>query len=86
MKRIATLALAFAMTMGTGSVATAAQGCGEGFHRGPHGRCLANGGATRVAVTPHGHVIGNYYNGRGYWDGHRYWQHRRHEHNGWRYY
>lgn len=85
MKKITSLSLAFAMTLGTASVATAAQGCGAGFHRDPHGRCLPDRG-ERVAVTPHGLVIGTFYNGHGYWDGHRYWQHRRHEGNRWRYY
>jgi hypothetical protein len=69
-----------------GSVANAAQGCGPGFHRGPHDRCLPNADATHVAVTPHGLVVGTYYNGHGYWDGHRDWQHRHRVNNAWRYY
>lgn len=85
MKRTASLTLAVALTLGMGTAASAAQGCGPGYHRGPHDRCLPNGGGPRVAVTPHGLVIGTYYNGRGYWDGHRYWQHRHRDHNGWRY-
>ncbi|WJR81163.1 hypothetical protein [Bradyrhizobium sp. NP1] len=31
------------------SAANAAGGCGPGWHRGPYGRCMPNGGAVVVA-------------------------------------
>ena len=59
--------------------ADAAQGCGRGFHRTPHGRCVPNWHGRETVV------IGNFYPGRGYWDGRRYWWHRTRWHGGWRY-
>ena len=70
------LAIALAATVGTGVIAAAPadarDGCGMGFHRGPHGRCFPN-------------APGGFYHGYGYWDGHRYWQHRDRFQGGWRY-
>ena len=72
--------------------AEAAQGCGAGFHRGHHGRCLPNGrgygyGRPGVAVAAPGVVlrVGGFYPGRGYWDGRRYYKTRYRYHGGWRY-
>jgi hypothetical protein len=63
--------------------AEAAQGCGAGFHRGPHGRCLPNRGPRYG--RPRGPVVGVYYPGRGYWYNNRYWHNRYRHHGGWRY-
>lgn len=89
--------LLIAMAVGT-MAATAAiptaqarEGCGPGFHRGPYGHCRPNGprrGPAGVAVgVPGGPalVIGNFYEGRGYWDGRRYWRHRERWNGHWRY-
>lgn len=66
--------------------AEARQGCGPGFHRGYYGRCVPNRGGPVVVREPGVRlVIGNFYNGRGYWDGRRYYQHRYRYNNGWRY-
>lgn len=75
--------------------AEAAQGCGPGFHRGYHGRCISNRIVARpvvaarpvIAVGAPGVVlrIGGYYPGRGYWDGRRYYKTRYRYGNGWRY-
>ncbi len=83
MKRIIIAALAAGVALSAVSPAVAADGCGRGYHRGPHGRCHPNGGVG-VAIAP-GLVIGNFYRGQGYWDGHRYWHNRYRDHNGWRY-
>lgn len=85
MKNFVTLALTAGIALSTAGVAEARQGCGAGYHAGPHGRCIANAG-NRVVVTPRGLIVGNFYAGRGYWDGHRYFKHRPRNHNGWRYY
>ena len=86
--------MAMAAGMVAATVAAPAQardGCGPGFHRGPAGRCRPNGpppGPPGVAIgVPGGPglVIGNFYEGRGYWDGRRYWQRRERWHGGWRY-
>lgn len=79
-----TVALAAGAAMVATSPADAAQGCGRGFHRAPHGRCIPNRGpvVTRGGAL----VVGRMYPGRGYWDGHRYWHNRRHDRGGWRYY
>lgn len=62
--------------------AEARQGCGVGFHRGYHGRCIPNRGAGYARRGP---VIGVFYPGRGYWYGNRYWAQRYRWHGGWRY-
>lgn len=85
MKNFVTLALAAGIALGTAGIAEARQGCGVGYHSGPHGRCIANA-RNRVVVTPRGLIVGNFYTGRGYWDGHRYFKHRARNHRGWRYY
>ena len=81
MKKLLALALATTVTLGVPSVASARDGCGPQFHRGPAGRCRPNQNA-RVVVRP---SIGVFYAGRGYWDGRRYWQNRYRHNNGWRY-
>ena len=86
MKKLIALALAVGATIVAVAPAEAAQGCGAGLHRGPHGRCIRNGPPPRtVIVAPNGRIVGNYYQGRGYWDGRRYWQKRYRQGNGWRY-
>lgn len=75
--------VAVAAVLGTASAAEAAQGCGEGWHRGPYGHCRPNAGPVVVAPGPV--VAGVFYPGRGWWDGHRYWWHRDRWHGGWRY-
>jgi hypothetical protein len=72
MKRVILTALAVSAAIGVASTADARQGCGRGFHRGPHGRCIVN-------------RVGGYYSGFGWWDGHRYWKNRYRWHGGWRY-
>jgi hypothetical protein len=68
------------------SSANAAEGCGAGFHRGPHGACRPNvGPGPAVVIEPGGPRVGVFYRGRGWWDGHRYWAHRYAWHHGWRY-
>jgi hypothetical protein len=71
------------MTVAAASSASAAGGCGPGFHRGPYGHCRPNGGPGPVVVGAP--VLGVFYPGRGYWDGRRYWMHRYQWHGGWRY-
>jgi hypothetical protein len=88
MNRILAIALAAGVAVaavGAVSPADARDGCGPGGHRGPYGHCRPNRGRDVVSVGPVGLVIGNFYNGRGYWDGHRYWQHRERRRDGWRY-
>jgi uncharacterized protein YraI len=65
--------------------ADAREGCGRGYHRGAYGRCIPNGRVAVVREPGVRLVIGNFYNGRGYWDGRRYYQHRYRYNNGWRY-
>jgi hypothetical protein len=81
MKKLLLIALAAGAALTSVSAAEARQGCGAGFHRGPHGGCRPNRGPAVVAVPS----IGVFYHGRGYWDGHRYWAHRDRWHGGWRY-
>lgn len=81
--------LAIALLAGAALTTTAAEardGCGRGGWRGPHGHCRhgPGPGSGAVAIAP-GLVIGNFYQGRGYWDGRRYYQHRERRHGGWRY-
>jgi hypothetical protein len=86
MKMIFAATLAAAAAVAAVSPADARQGCGPGFHRGPHGHCRPNDGPGVVAtVGPETLVIGNFYRDRGYWDGRRYYKHRYRWHNGWRY-
>ena len=82
MKRIIALAMATAVALGGATAASARDGCGRDFHRGPGGHCRPNNGRPAVVVRP---AIGIFYPGRGYWDGRRYWQNRYRFHNGWRY-
>jgi len=83
MKKLIAFALAAGITLSVGSTADARQGCGRGFHRGYHGRCVPN---DRAWARHHRVlVVDRYYPGRGYWDGRRYWQHRTRWHGHWRY-
>jgi hypothetical protein len=66
MKNVLTLVLAVSFNLAAISSAMAAGGCGEGFHRGPHGGCIRNwvDPAAHVCprgyhVGPHGHCVGN---------------------------
>jgi hypothetical protein len=80
MKAIAALGLVSAFAMAAATPAMAREGCGPGFHRSPHGRCVPNRGRQQVWV------VGRYYSGHGYWYNNRWYQHRvRDRHNGWRY-
>lgn len=85
MKRIVAFALAAGVAVSAISPAVAREGCGPGFHRGPHGGCRPDRGPDRIVVAPGGLVVGNFYDGRGYWDGHRYRERRERWHGGWRY-
>nr|WP_295738645.1 hypothetical protein [uncultured Acidocella sp.] len=90
MKKLLTSICALGLMLGTQGAASAAQGCGPGWHRDPYGHCRPNRPppprGPGVVVVPPGLIIGHYYNGHGYWDGHRYWHHRRWHNNGWAYY
>jgi len=89
--------LAVAAVLGMASAVEAAEGCGEGWHRGPYGHCRPNAAPVVVApgpvvvapgpvvAAPGPVVAGVFYPGRGWWDGHRYWWHRDRWHGGWRY-
>jgi hypothetical protein len=85
MKKIFVAALATSAALMVATPAMARDGCGRDAHRGPAGHCRPDRGGGAVVVTPGGRVIGNYYNGRGYWDGNRYWKQRYRARNGWRY-
>jgi hypothetical protein len=77
MRVVGGIVLLAAVAIGVTSSANARGGCGEGWHRGPGGGCLRNGGADVVVAPGGGPGIGVFVAGRGYWDGHRYWA--RHE-------
>ena len=87
MRKLVFAAIAASTALAALSPAMAAEGCGPGGHRGPHGHCRPNGGPGFGGPGFNGPpvVIGTYYPNRGYWDGHRYWQHRERWHGGWRY-
>jgi hypothetical protein len=94
MSKILAIALAAGAAIVASAPADAAQGCGPGLHRGPYGHCRPNGGpgyGRGPGFRGDGYgrgpvlVIGNYYQGRGYWDGRRYYQHRERFRGGWRY-
>ncbi len=73
---------AAAASLGAATPAEARQGCGPNAHRAPHGRCVPDRNfRNRGPVL----VVGNFYQGRGYWDGRRYYQHRERHGRGWRY-
>lgn len=83
-----TLAVGTAVAAFAALPAEARQGCGPGWHRGAYGRCLPNRPPPRAVVVREPGVrlvIGNFYQGRGYWDGRRYWKERYRYNNGWRY-
>jgi len=88
MKKLLMIAVAAGVALVSTAQADAADGCGRGFHRGPHGNCHPNGGpgfggpGPVIAVGPQ---IGLFYPGHGYWDGHRYWGHRGGRDGHWRY-
>ena len=81
MRLLTALGVASAVAMIASTPATARQGCGRGFHRGPYGHCRIN---RDQQVT---YVVGRYYPGRGYWYNNRWWHHRYRDHdrNMWRY-
>lgn len=83
MKKLIWSLAAAGMMVGAASTASAAEGCGAGWHRGPYGHCRPN--RPRVMRAPATVVIGTYYPGRGWWDGGRYRWHRYRWHGGWRY-
>jgi hypothetical protein len=86
MKALIAIALAAGVTVAAAESASAAQGCGPGFHRGPYGRCIPNRGpGGPIVAAPGGLIVGNFYQGRGYWDGRRYYPHRERHGGGWRY-
>ena len=80
MKALTVLCLATVLAIGAASSADARQGCGLGFHRNFHGRCVPNMRQTREVF-----VVGRYYPGRGYWYNGRWWHHRYRHHDMWRY-
>ncbi len=80
MKRLIVLAAASTFAIAAAAPAQAAQGCGPGMHRTPHGRCVSNGGS--MAQT---WVEGRYYRGHGYWHQNRWWHHRDRDQDNWRY-
>jgi len=82
MRKMITALLLASAGLGVASAANAADGCGPGAHRGPHGRCHPNGGPGYGRQVL---VVDRFYPGRGYWDGQRYWHHRERAHDGWRY-
>lgn len=86
MKSLIAAALAAGAALTVAAPASAREGCGPGFHRGPYGHCRPNNGMG-YGARPGTLVIGNFYRGQGYWDGHRYWQHRYRDRDreGWRY-
>jgi hypothetical protein len=83
MRKILMALAAGGTLLALGAPAEAAQGCGAGFHRSPHGRCIPNRGPGYG--RPGGPVVGVYYPGRGYWYNNRYWHKRYRHHGGWRY-
>jgi hypothetical protein len=85
MKKMIAIALSISAAVGAVAVtapASAAQGCGGGFHRGPAGRCIRNG---RPVVVRERWVVGRHYPGRGYYYNNGWYQQRYRYHNGWRY-
>ncbi|MES2753863.1 MAG: hypothetical protein V4659_04285 [Pseudomonadota bacterium] len=72
--------------------AEARDGCGRNAHRNYNGRCVSDRRYHNDRGNHYGRgyrgqtlVIGNFYQGRGYWDGRRYFQQRYRHNNGWRY-
>jgi hypothetical protein len=85
-KSIVLLGLAVGTALTAAAPASAAGGCGPGWHRGPYGGCRRNlPGRGPVVVAPGAPVVGVYYPGHGYWYGNRYWGQRYRWHGGWRY-
>jgi hypothetical protein len=87
MRKMVLSLLAAGTALAVATPALARDNCGRGYHRVYNGRCVPNRGApVYVDRGPAVRlVIGNFYNGRGYWDGRRYYQHRYRHNNGWRY-
>ena len=79
MKVMTVIGLATVLALGAASTAQARQGCGVGFHRNFHGRCVPNRGMHQTWI------VGRYYPHRGYWYGGRWYHHRYHGPHGWRY-
>jgi hypothetical protein len=65
MMRFLVIAFTVAFSLAAASTADAAGGCGWGWHRGPYGGCLRNGGPVvvvapaprAVVVVPQGPVV-----------------------------
>jgi hypothetical protein len=57
MTKVLILSFAFTVAMGS-SLAMAAGGCGEGWHRGPNGGCLRNFANPAAHACPRGYHIG----------------------------
>ncbi len=77
MKTLIAVAAASVFALAAAAPAQAAQGCGPGMHRTPHGRCVPNNGARGQVQW----VEGRYYPGHGYWY-HNQWRHHRERRNG----
>jgi hypothetical protein len=58
MKNVLALILAAGFSLATISSAAAAGGCGEGFHRGPHGGCVRNWTNPAAHACPRGYHLG----------------------------
>jgi hypothetical protein len=89
MRKILLSLLAAGTALAVATPALARDNCGRGYHRGWHDRCVPNGPRNAGPRYDRGPavrlVIGNFYQGRGYWDGRRYYQNRYRHNNGWRY-
>jgi hypothetical protein len=84
MKTLIAVAAASIIAIAAATPADAAQGCGRGMHRTPHGRCVPNGGMRDGMRTTW--VVGQFYPGHGYWYNNQWYQHRMRDRNrGWRY-
>jgi len=74
MRILIALSAASVVAIAAPSPADAREGCGPGFHRAWNGLCRANRGNRE-------YVVGQYYQGEGYWYNNRMWRHR-HRRNG----
>jgi hypothetical protein len=59
MKTLLVLTFAFTTALAS-SAALAAGGCGPGWHRGPHGRCLRNFERPYRHACPRGYHLGRF--------------------------
>ena len=58
MNKVLAVLLAASFSIAAISSATAAGGCGEGWHRGPHGGCLRNYEHPAWHACPRGYHVG----------------------------